>query len=76
MQQPQDKLVRIAGGVGSNMALDIHEVPISFGKWRNITLTEENKHFWIPAGFLHIITDYYAPQFEHHVAFNNNKVFK
>jgi dTDP-4-dehydrorhamnose 3,5-epimerase len=78
IQQPQGKLVRVVRGAVFDVAVDIRKGSPTFGQWVGIELTEENnKQFWVPAGFAHGFvvlsdsadflyktTDYYAPEFE------------
>ena len=78
MQQPQGKLVRVVHGAVFDVAVDIREGSSSFGKWVGIELSEDNhRQLWIPPGFAHGFlvlsesadflyktTDYYAPQHE------------
>ena len=67
------------------MAVDLRKDSRTFGKWVGEHLSAENKkQLWIPAGFAHGFvvlsetaeflyktTDYYAPQFERSVAWND-----
>ncbi|VVD90464.1 dTDP-4-dehydrorhamnose 3,5-epimerase [Pandoraea horticolens] len=76
--QPQGKLVRVLHGEIYDVAVDIREGSPTFGKWAAEVLSAENKkQLWIPAGFAHGFvvtsetaevlyktTDYWAPQFE------------
>ncbi len=85
IQHPQGKLVRVAQGAVFDVAVDICKNSRTFGKWVGIKLTEENnKQLWVPAGFAHgfIVlsdsadflyktTDYYAPQHEGCIAWND-----
>jgi dTDP-4-dehydrorhamnose 3,5-epimerase len=85
IQQPQGKLVRVVRGSVFDVAVDIRKGSPTFGKWEGIELTEENnKQFWVPAGFAHGFvvlsdsadflyktTDYYAPEFERCIAWND-----
>ncbi|QDX22991.1 dTDP-4-dehydrorhamnose 3,5-epimerase [Pandoraea pnomenusa] len=78
VQQPQGKLVRVLQGEIYDVAVDIREGSPTFGKWVAEVLSAENKkQLWIPAGFAHGFvvtsetaevlyktTDYWAPQFE------------
>ena len=77
-QQPQGKLVRVVQGEVFDVAVDIRKSSPSFGKWVGEILSADNKkQLWIPEGFAHGFvtlsdtaeflyktTDYYAPQFE------------
>lgn len=85
IQQPQGKLVRVVRGAVFDVAVDIRKSSPNFGKWVGIDLTEENnRQLWVPPGFAHGFlvtsesadflyktTDYYAPQFERCIAWND-----
>lgn len=85
LQQPQGKLVRVARGRVFDVAVDMRRSSPTFGRWVGTELSEENnRQFWVPAGFAHGFvvlsdsadflyktTDYYAPQFECSVAWND-----
>lgn len=78
VQRPQGKLVRVVRGTVFDVAVDIRQNSPTFGQWTGTELTEENhKQVWIPAGFAHgflVLSDnahflykttqYYAPEFE------------
>ncbi|MCO4861552.1 dTDP-4-dehydrorhamnose 3,5-epimerase [Cupriavidus sp. WGlv3] len=78
IQQPQGKLVRVVAGTVFDVAVDIRRSSPNFGKWVGVELSAENKRqLWVPEGFAHGFvvlsesaeflyktTDYYAPQFE------------
>ena len=78
IKQPQGKLVRVIGGEVVDVAVDIRKSSSTFGQWVAINLSAENKRqMWIPAGFAHGFvvltdtaeflyktTDYWAPEFE------------
>jgi dTDP-4-dehydrorhamnose 3,5-epimerase len=88
VQQPQGKLVRVVRGAVFDVAVDIRKGSPTFGKWEGIELTEENNtQLWVPAGFAHGFvvlsdsadflyktTDYYAPEFERCIAWNDPTV--
>jgi dTDP-4-dehydrorhamnose 3,5-epimerase len=88
VQQPQGKLVRVVHGAVWDVAVDIRKNSPTFGKWTGAELTEENhKQMWVPAGFAHGFvvlsesadflyktTDYYAPEFERCIAWNDPAV--
>jgi len=85
MQKPQGKLVRVVRGAVFDVAVDIRKSSPTFGKWTGVELSEINqKQFWVPAGFAHgflVLTDtadflyktteYYAPQHERCIAWND-----
>lgn len=85
IQQPQGKLVRVAIGEIFDVAVDIRKNSATFGKWVGCVLTAQNKRqFWIPKGFAHGFyvlsecaevlyktTDYYAPQYERTLLWND-----
>ncbi len=77
-QHPQGKLVRVTQGEVFDVAVDIRPDSKTYGKWVGEVLSAENKkQVWIPEGFAHGFlvlsetaeflyktTDYYAPNFE------------
>jgi dTDP-4-dehydrorhamnose 3,5-epimerase len=85
IQQPQGKLVRVTQGEVFDVAVDIRKSSPTFGQWVGEILSAENKRqFWIPVGFAHGFlvlsdtaeflyktTDYYAPEFERSIAWND-----
>ena len=85
IQQPQGKLVRVVAGEVFDVAVDLRRSSPTFGQWVGATLSAQNKaQFWVPAGFAHgfIVlsesaeflyktTDYYAPQYEQSIAWND-----
>ncbi len=85
IQQPQGKLVRVVRGSVFDVAVDIRKSSAHFGRWVGVALTEENhRQLWVPAGFAHGFlvtsdtadflyktTDYYAPEFERCLAWND-----
>ncbi len=76
--QAQGKLVRVVAGEVFDVVVDLRKRSATFGKHVAITLSAENKKMlWVPKGFAHGFlvlsesaeflyktTDYYAPQFE------------
>jgi len=87
-QQPQGKLVRVALGSVFDVAVDIRKSSPTFGRWVGVELSEENrKQMWVPPGFAHGFlvlsesadflyktTDYYAPQHECCIAWNDPEI--
>lgn len=85
IQQPQGKLVRVLVGAILDVAVDIRKSSPTFGQWVTCLLTAENKkQLWVPPGFAHGFlvvsdvaevmykaTDYYAPQHERCIAWND-----
>ena len=85
IKQAQGKLVRVIAGEVFDVAVDIRRNSPSFGKWVGEYLSAENKkQFWVPAGFAHGFvvlsedaeflyktTDYYAPEFERCIAWDD-----
>ncbi|MFN4341510.1 MAG: dTDP-4-dehydrorhamnose 3,5-epimerase [Azonexus sp.] len=83
--QPQGKLVRVTQGAVFDVAVDIRKDSPTHGQWVGEILSAENrKQLWIPAGlahgfvvlsetaeFLYKTTDYYAPQHERCIAWND-----
>jgi len=87
-QQTQGKLVRVTVGEIFDVAVDLRQSSPTFGNWVGYHLSAENKHqLWIPGGFAHgflVIseiaevaykaTDYYAPQYERSLLWNDPTV--
>ncbi len=83
--QPQGKLVRVVQGAVFDVAVDIRRSSPTFGQWVGEELSEHNhRQLWVPPGFAHGFlvlsdsaeflyktTDYYAPQFERCIAWND-----
>ena len=84
IQQPQGKLVRVIQGAVFDVAVDIRKSSATFGQWVGVELnTENHRQLWVPAGFAHGFvvlsetadflyktTDYYAPEFERCIAWD------
>jgi dTDP-4-dehydrorhamnose 3,5-epimerase len=85
IRQPQGKLVRVARGAVFDVTVDLRRSSPTFGKWVGTELSEENRReLWIPPGFAHGFlvlsesadflyktTDYYAPEHERCIAWND-----
>jgi len=83
--QPQGKLVRVVRGAVFDVAVDIRRISPTFGRWVGAELTEDNyRQLWVPPGFAHGFlvlsesadflyktTDYYAPEHERSIAWND-----
>ena len=85
IQQPQGKLMRVVRGAVFDAAVDIRKSSPTFGQWVGVELTENNcRQLWTPLGFAHGFlvlsdsadflyktTDYYAPEFERSILWND-----
>jgi len=88
IKQPQGKLVRVTHGEVFDVVVDIRKSSSTFGQWVGIKLSAENKRqVWIPEGFAHGFvvlsdtaeflyktTDYYAPEFERCIRWDDTKL--
>lgn len=87
-QNAQGKLVRVTAGEVFDVAVDIRPASPTYGQWVGKILSAQNCHqLWIPAGlahgflvlsdtaeFLYKTTDYYAPEYERSMAWNDPKL--
>ena len=85
VEQAQGKLVRVVQGEAFDVAVDLRRSSPHFGRWVGVVLSAENKHqLWLPPGFGHGFlvlsetakfeykcTDYYAPEFERSIRWND-----
>ncbi len=85
IQQPQGKLVRVVQGTVFDVAVDIRRSSPTFGQYAAVELSAENKRMlWVPEGFAHGFvvlsdtaeflyktSDYWAPEFERSLAWND-----
>jgi dTDP-4-dehydrorhamnose 3,5-epimerase len=85
IRQPQGKLVRVIAGELYDVAVDLRRHSSTFGRWVALNLSsEKSNQVWIPPGFAHgfyvlsehaeVIykaTDYYAPQWERTLSWND-----
>lgn len=85
LQQPQGKLVRVIAGEILDVAVDMRHHSPTFGRWVGVRLSADNhRQLWVPPGFAHGFlvtsdsaemvykcTDYYAPQDEHSLLWND-----
>ncbi|MGP1629174.1 MAG: dTDP-4-dehydrorhamnose 3,5-epimerase [Giesbergeria sp.] len=81
----QGKLVRVVQGSVFDVAVDIRKNSPTFGAWVGVELSEDNhRQLWIPPGlahgflvlsetaeFLYKTTDYYSPEHERCIAWND-----
>ena len=88
LRQPQGKLVRVVQGEVFDVAVDVRRSSPTFGRWHGVILSESNRRqFWVPAGFAHGFvvlsesadflyktTDYYAPEHERCLLWNDPTV--
>lgn len=84
----QSKLVRVIEGSVLDVAVDLRKSSLTFGKHVSVVLSSENKHqLFIPRGFAHgyvVLSDeaifsykvdnYYSPEFERGIAFNDKNI--
>jgi len=85
VQQPQGKLVRVVSGAVFDVAVDIRKSSPTFGRWVGVELSADNhRQLWVPPGFAHGFvvrsetadflyktTDYYAPEHERCIVWND-----
>jgi len=85
VRQAQGKLVRVVAGEVFDVAVDLRRSSPTFGRSTAERLSAENRRMmWVPAGFAHGFlvlsdhaeflyktTDYYAPQFERALFWND-----
>jgi dTDP-4-dehydrorhamnose 3,5-epimerase len=88
IQQPQGKLVRVVSGRVFDVAVDMRRSSPRLGQWVGVELSAENHcQLWVPPGFAHgyltlsetadflyKATDYYAPQHERALLWNDAHV--
>ena len=85
VRAPQGKLVRVTTGEVYDVVVDLRKHSSTFGQWTAQVLSDKNRHMlWIPGGFAHGFlvtsdyaefqyktTDYYAPEFERCLLWND-----
>ena len=85
IKQPQGKLIHVPRGRIFDVAVDLRKSSPTFGRWLGLELSEDNhRQLWIPPGFAHGFfvlsdiadvlyktTDYYAPEHERCVIWND-----
>ncbi|WP_405229931.1 dTDP-4-dehydrorhamnose 3,5-epimerase [Lentisalinibacter sediminis] len=88
VRQAQGKLVRVTVGEVFDVAVDIRRGSPTFGRWVGETLSADNfRMLWVPPGFAHGFyvtsdiaefqykcTDYYAPEFERSILWNDAEI--
>jgi dTDP-4-dehydrorhamnose 3,5-epimerase len=88
IKQPQGKLVWVSCGRVFDVAVDLRKSSPTFGRWIGAELSEDNhRQMWIPVGFAHGFlvlsdiadvlyktTDYYAPEHERCLIWNDPQV--
>ncbi|HRP76383.1 MAG TPA: dTDP-4-dehydrorhamnose 3,5-epimerase [Rhodocyclaceae bacterium] len=88
IRRPQAKLVRVVRGSVFDVAVDLRRSSSTFGEWVGTELNEDNhRQLWIPEGFAHGFlvlsesadflyktTDYYAPEHERCLSWNDPEV--
>lgn len=88
MEHTQGKLVRVIEGSVFDVAVDMRRSSATFGQWVGYELSAENHHMlWVPPGFAHGFyvmsdtaefvykcTDYYAPEHEQSLLWNDPEV--
>jgi dTDP-4-dehydrorhamnose 3,5-epimerase len=86
--QPQGKLVRVTSGAVFDVAVDLRRSSPNFGRWEGVELSDENQRMlWVPPGFAHGFvvlsetadflyktTEYYAPEHERCVLWNDPEI--
>jgi dTDP-4-dehydrorhamnose 3,5-epimerase len=85
LHRPQGKLLRVVTGAVLDVAVDLRRSSPTFGRWVGTELTQDNHHLlWVPPGFghgcvvlsesahfLYKCTDFYFPDDEHAIAWND-----
>jgi dTDP-4-dehydrorhamnose 3,5-epimerase len=88
IRQPQGKLVRVVQGKVFDVAVDLRKSSSTFGRWFGETLSAENRRqLWVPPGFAHGFlvlseiaefeykcTEYYAPEHERSIRWDDPKI--
>ena len=85
---PQGKLINVIRGCIFDVAVDLRKSSPTFGRWIGTELSDDNhRQLWIPSGFAHgfwvlsnhadvvyKVTDYYAPEHERCLLWNDASV--
>lgn len=88
IEHPQGKLVRVVKGRVFDVAVDLRRNSPTFRQWEGLELSEDNRRqLWIPPGFAHGFvvlsesadllyktTDYYMPEYERCLIWNDPSV--
>jgi len=88
IEHAQGKLARVVAGEVYDVVVDLRRSSPTFGKWVAVTLSAENRRMlWVPVGFAHGFmvtsdsaeflyktTDYYAPEHERSLLWNDPKL--
>ena len=88
IKQPQGKLIRVVSGCIMDVAVDIRRSSPTFSRWVSIELSSDNRRVaWVPKGFAHGFrvlspraevlyktTDYWAPQYERTIVWNDPNI--
>ena len=86
LERPQGKLVRVVTGSVLDVVVDIRKSSPTFGQYFSIELNDQNNlQLWVPSGmahgflvlsetadFMYKTTDYYTPQYERTILWNDN----
>ena len=86
VRQPQGKLVQVLAGEVFDVVVDLRRRSRTFGKWTGTRLSGgTHRMLWVPVGFAHgflvcsehaivqyKVTDYYSPQHERTIVWNDN----
>ena len=86
--QPQGKLVRVGSGAVFDVVVDMRRSSATFGRWHGVELSAANRRIvWVPPGFAHGFltlsdtadflyktTDYYAPQHQRALLWNDPQI--
>jgi dTDP-4-dehydrorhamnose 3,5-epimerase len=87
-ENTQGKLVRVTSGEVFDVAVDVRKNSPTFGRWVGVYLSAENRRqLWVPEGFAHGFyvtsttaeflykcSDYYNPNAEHTIAWNDPSI--
>jgi len=88
LARPQGKLVRVVSGRVFDVAVDMRRSSPTLGQWAGVELSAENqRQLWVPPGFAHGFlvlsasadflyktTDYYVPEDERALAWDDPRV--